>query len=46
MPREILYERIDARIKIMFENNWVGEVEGLIKKGAYKESKFILQHRL
>ena len=36
MPREILYERIDARIKIMFENNWVGEVEGLIKKGLTK----------
>jgi len=36
MPRKILYEKIDARIKIMFENNWIGEVEDLIKKGLTK----------
>ena len=37
MPREILYKKIDERIEKMFEDNWVGEVEDLIKKGFNKE---------
>ena len=36
MPREILYENIDIRIENMIQNNWVGEVELLIKKGLNK----------
>ena len=37
MPREILYKKIDERIEKMLEDNWIGEVEGLIKKGFSKE---------
>ncbi len=36
MPREILYEKIDYRIKKMFQDNWVKEVENLISKGFNK----------
>ena len=36
MPRDILYENIDIRIENMIQNNWVGEVELLIKKGLNK----------
>lgn len=36
MPREILYEKIDDRIKKMFQDNWVKEVENLISKGFNK----------
>jgi tRNA dimethylallyltransferase len=32
-PRKVLYERIDARIRAMFEDGLVDEVSGLLEKG-------------
>ena len=35
-PREVLYERIDKRVDIMFENGLVDEVKGLLANGIDK----------
>ena len=32
-PREELYQRVDARIEMMFANGFIGEVKGLLDKG-------------
>ena len=32
-PREELYQRVDARIEMMFPNGFVDEVKGLLEKG-------------
>jgi tRNA dimethylallyltransferase len=40
MPsREMLYERIDARIKAMIENGWLAEVRGLLDAGIAENAK-------
>lgn len=36
-PRDALYERINRRVDIMFENGLVAEVEGLLKNGITEE---------
>ena len=32
-PREELYQRVDARIEMMFANGFIEEVKGLLEKG-------------
>ncbi len=36
-PREVLYERINRRVDIMFQNGLMREVEGLLKDGVTEE---------
>lgn len=36
-PRDILYERINRRVDIMFESGLVAEVEGLLQNGVAEE---------
>jgi len=33
LPREVLYERIEARVRSMLENGWLLEVKGLLDRG-------------
>lgn len=33
LPRDVLFERIDARVEWMFEQGWVEEVESLLARG-------------
>ena len=33
LPREVLYERIDRRVRQMFEEGWIQEVESLLERG-------------
>jgi len=37
LPRELLYDRIDARIEAMLEDGWVEEVRGLMERGYSPE---------
>jgi tRNA dimethylallyltransferase len=38
-PREMLYERIDARTEAMIESGWLDEVQGLLAAGIAENAK-------